>query len=72
MLGNDVARNICQALGGVGGLRLAARGGRRGGAAQGQGVCRVRREVGMGEGQRVPMAAADVAQKPLKPGAWMS
>jgi len=72
MLGDDVASNICQALGGVGGLRLAARGAGRGCAAQGQGVCRVRREVGMGDGQWVPTAPADkcVAHKPLVAGAW--
>jgi hypothetical protein len=59
-LGDDVAHDIRQALSDVGGLRLAARGAGRGGAAQGRGVCRVGREVGMGEGQLVPMAAADV------------
>jgi len=33
VLGDDVASNVCQALGGVGGLRLAACGAGRGGAA---------------------------------------
>jgi hypothetical protein len=60
MLDDDVASNIYLALGAVGGIRLTARGAGRGAAAQGQGVCRVRREVGMGEGQRVPMAATHV------------
>jgi len=60
MHSDDVASNIYRALDDVGGLRLAARGAGRGAAARCSGFCRVRREVGMGKGQWVPMAAADV------------
>ena len=63
------ARACCEAVAGGGAGQLpAARGAGGGGEAEARGMCRVRREVGVGEGQRVPVAREVVRTLPPRAG----
>jgi len=57
-----LARACCKAVAGGGAGQLpAARGKGRVGEVEARGLCRVRPEVGVGEGQRVPVAREELA-----------